>query len=80
MGTSTFSEYTVCLEISVAKIPYTPSTIPMNRICLLGCGVTTGYGAVVKTAQVESGSTVAVFGLGGVGLSVVQGARESNAK
>ncbi|TPX30434.1 hypothetical protein SmJEL517_g06003 [Synchytrium microbalum] len=77
MGTSTFSEYTVALEISVVKVN---PTAPLDRVCLLGCGVTTGYGAAVITAKVEPGSIVAVFGLGGVGLSVIQGARKCGAK
>ena len=71
MGTSTFSEYTVLPEISVAKI--NPKA-PLEKVCLLGCGITTGIGAVLNTAKVTPGSTVAVFGLGGIGLSVVQGA------
>lgn len=71
MGTSTFSEYTVMPEISVAKI--NPKA-PLDKVCLLGCGITTGIGAVLNTAKVPPGSTVAVFGLGGIGLSVVQGA------
>jgi S-(hydroxymethyl)glutathione dehydrogenase/alcohol dehydrogenase len=71
MGTSTFSEYTVMPEISVAKI--NPKA-PLDKVCLLGCGITTGIGAVLNTARVEPGSTVGVFGLGGIGLSVVQGA------
>lgn len=71
MGTSTFSEYSVMPEISVAKI--NPAA-PLDKVCLLGCGITTGIGAVLNTAKVEPGSTVAVFGLGGIGLSVVQGA------
>ena len=71
MGTSTFSEYTVLPEISVAKI--NPQA-PLDKVCLLGCGITTGIGAVLNTAKVTPGSTVAVFGLGGIGLSVVQGA------
>ncbi len=71
MGTSTFSEYTVVPEISLAKVG---KEAPMDKICLLGCGVTTGIGAVLNTAKVEPGSTVAVFGLGGIGLSVIQGA------
>jgi S-(hydroxymethyl)glutathione dehydrogenase/alcohol dehydrogenase len=71
MGTSTFSEYTVLPEISVAKI--NPQA-PLDKVCLLGCGITTGIGAVLNTAKVPPGSTVAVFGLGGIGLSVVQGA------
>lgn len=71
MGTSTFSEYTVLPEIAVAKIN---KAAPLDKVCLLGCGITTGIGAVLNTAKVEPGSTVAVFGLGGVGLSVIQGA------
>jgi len=71
MGTSTFSEYTVLPEIAIAKI--NPAA-PLDKVCLLGCGVTTGIGAVMNTAKVEAGSTVFVFGLGGIGLSVVQGA------
>ncbi len=71
MGTSTFSEYTVVPEIAVAKIS---KTAPLDKVCLLGCGVTTGIGAVLNTAKVTPGSTVAVFGLGGIGLSVIQGA------
>jgi S-(hydroxymethyl)glutathione dehydrogenase / alcohol dehydrogenase len=71
MGTSTFSEYTVVPEISLAVI--SPSA-PMDKVCLLGCGVTTGIGAVRNTAKVQPGSTVAVFGIGGIGLAVIQGA------
>src|SRR5471032_663307 len=71
MGTSTFSNYTVLPEIAVAKI--NPKA-PLEKVCLLGCGITTGIGAVLNTAKVPPGSTVAVFGLGGIGLSVVQGA------
>ncbi len=71
MGTSTFSEYTVMPEIALAKI--NPKA-PLDKVCLLGCGITTGIGAVLNTAKVEPGATVAVFGLGGIGLSVVQGA------
>ena len=71
MGTSTFSEYTVVPEISIAKIN---KEAPLEKVCLLGCGITTGIGAVLNTAKVEAGATVAVFGLGGVGLSVIQGA------
>jgi len=70
MGTSTFSEYTVLPEIAVAKI--NPSA-PLDKVCLLGCGITTGIGAVLNTAKVRAGSTAAVFGLGGIGLSVIQG-------
>jgi S-(hydroxymethyl)glutathione dehydrogenase/alcohol dehydrogenase len=71
MGTSTFSEYTVLPEIAVAKI--NPAA-PLDKVCLLGCGITTGIGAVLNTAKVQPGSTVAVFGLGAIGLSAVQGA------
>jgi S-(hydroxymethyl)glutathione dehydrogenase/alcohol dehydrogenase len=71
MGTSTFSEYTVLPEIALAKIP---KKAPLEKVCLLGCGITTGIGAVLNSAKVKRGSTVAVFGLGGVGLSVIQGA------
>jgi S-(hydroxymethyl)glutathione dehydrogenase/alcohol dehydrogenase len=71
MGTSTFSEYTVLPEISLAKI--NPAA-PLEKVCLLGCGISTGVGAVLNTAKVEPGSTVVIFGLGGIGLSVVQGA------
>jgi S-(hydroxymethyl)glutathione dehydrogenase/alcohol dehydrogenase len=70
MGTSTFSEYTVLPEIAVAKIN---PTAPLEKVCLLGCGITTGIGAVLNTAKVRAGSTAAVFGLGGIGLSVIQG-------
>jgi len=76
MGCSTFSQYTVVCEISIAKI--NPAA-PLNKVCLLGCGITTGYGAALNTAKVEKGSTVAVFGLGGVGLGVLQGAVEAGA-
>ncbi len=71
MGTSTFAEYTIVPEISLAKIR---TDAPLDRVCLLGCGITTGIGAVLNTAKVEAGSSVAIFGLGGIGLSVVQGA------
>ncbi|HAK53502.1 MAG TPA: S-(hydroxymethyl)glutathione dehydrogenase/class III alcohol dehydrogenase [Gammaproteobacteria bacterium] len=71
MGTSTFSEYSVVAEVSIAKIS---KEAPLDKVCLLGCGVTTGIGAVLNTAKVEPGATAAVFGLGGIGLSVVQGA------
>jgi S-(hydroxymethyl)glutathione dehydrogenase/alcohol dehydrogenase len=70
MGTSTFSEYTVLPEIAVAKI--NPAA-PLEKVCLLGCGITTGVGAVLNTAKVRPGSTAAVFGVGGIGLSVIQG-------
>ncbi len=71
MGTSSFAEYTVLPEISLAKIN---KKAPLDKVCLLGCGVTTGIGAVLNTAKVEAGSTVAIFGLGGIGLSAIQGA------
>src|SRR4051812_3066305 len=76
MGTSTFAEFTVVPEISLAKI--NPAA-PLEKVCLLGCGVTTGIGAVLNTAKVEAGATVAVFGLGGIGLSVIQGAKMAKA-
>jgi S-(hydroxymethyl)glutathione dehydrogenase/alcohol dehydrogenase len=76
MGTSTFSEYTVLPEISVAKIR---EEAPLEKVCLLGCGITTGIGAVLNTAKVEPGATVAIFGLGGVGLSAIQGAMMAKA-
>jgi S-(hydroxymethyl)glutathione dehydrogenase/alcohol dehydrogenase len=72
MGTSTFSEYTVLPEISVAKVR---EDAPFDKICYIGCGVTTGIGAVINTAKVTPGSNVVVFGLGGIGLNVVQGCR-----
>jgi len=76
MGTSTFSEYTVLPDISVAKVN---KKAPLEKVCLLGCGITTGIGAVLHTAKVEPGSTVAIFGLGGVGLSCIQGAAMAKA-
>ena len=76
MGCSTFSEYTVVNEISLAKI--NPEADP-EKVCLLGCGVTTGLGAVHNTAKVQEGDNVAVFGLGGIGLAVIQGARLAKA-
>ncbi|MDQ6977372.1 MAG: S-(hydroxymethyl)glutathione dehydrogenase/class III alcohol dehydrogenase [Ghiorsea sp.] len=76
MGTSTFAEYAVIAEISLAKI--NPEA-DLGKVCLLGCGVTTGIGAVLNTAKVEEGATVAVFGLGGIGLSCIQGAKMANA-
>ena len=72
MGTSTFSNFTVLPEIAVAKIR---EDAPFDKVCYIGCGVTTGLGAVMNTAKVEPGSNVAVFGLGGIGLNVIQGAR-----
>lgn len=77
MGTSTFSEYTVVPEIALARVN---KEAPLDKVCLLGCGVTTGIGAVFNTAKVEAGATVAVFGLGAIGLSVIQGARMANAE
>ncbi len=71
MGTSTFSQYTVLPEVSLARVS---RSAPLDKICLLGCGVTTGIGAVLNTARVEAGSSVAVFGLGAIGLAVIQGA------
>ncbi len=76
MGCSTFSEYTVLPEISLAKIN---QQAPLKEVCLLGCGVTTGMGAVMNTAKVEAGATVAIFGLGGIGLSAIIGAKMANA-
>ena len=76
MGCSTFSEYTVVNEISLAKI--NPAA-PHEKVCLLGCCVTTGLGAVHNTAKVKEGDTVAVFGLGGIGLAVIQGAVQAKA-
>lgn len=72
MGTSTFANYTVVPEIALAKIR---GDAPFDKVCYIGCGVTTGIGAVIYTAKVEAGSNVAVFGLGGIGLNVIQGAR-----
>jgi S-(hydroxymethyl)glutathione dehydrogenase/alcohol dehydrogenase len=72
MGTSTFANYTVLPEIAVAKIR---DDAPFDKVCLIGCGVTTGLGAVINTAKVEPGANVVVFGLGGIGLSVIQGAK-----
>ena len=72
MGTSTFASYTVLPEIAVAKIR---KDAPFDKVCYIGCGVTTGIGAVINTAKVEPGSKVVVFGLGGIGLNVLQGAR-----
>ena len=72
MGCSTFANYTVLPEIALAKIR---EDAPFEKVCYIGCGVTTGIGAVINTAKVEAGSNVVVFGLGGIGLNVVQGAR-----
>lgn len=77
MGTSTFSEYTVVPEISLAKIS---KQAPLEEVCLLGCGITTGIGAVINTAKVKAGDTVAVFGLGGIGLAVILGAVQAKAR
>ena len=72
MGTSTFANYTVLPEIAVAKIQ---EDAPFDKVCYIGCGVTTGVGAVINTAKVEAGAHVVVFGLGGIGLNVIQGAK-----
>jgi S-(hydroxymethyl)glutathione dehydrogenase/alcohol dehydrogenase len=72
MGTSTFSSYTVLPEIAVAKIR---EDAPFDKVCYIGCGVTTGIGAVINTAKVQSGANCVVFGLGGIGLNVIQGLR-----
>ena len=76
MGCSTFANYTVLPEIAVAKIR---NDAPFDKVCYIGCGVTTGIGAVLNTAKVEAGANVVVFGLGGIGLNVVQGARMAGA-
>ena len=76
MGCSTFSEYTVLPEISLAKVN---KEAPLEEVCLLGCGVTTGMGAVLNTAKVEKGDNVAIFGLGGIGLSAIIGAKMAGA-
>jgi len=76
MGCSTFSNFTVLPEIAVAKVR---TDAPFDKICYIGCGVTTGVGAVINTAQVEPGANVVVFGLGGIGLNVIQGARLAGA-
>ncbi len=76
MGTSTFANYTVLPEIAVAKVR---EDAPFEKICYVGCGVTTGVGAVINTAKVQVGDRVAVFGLGGIGLNVIQGARMAGA-
>ena len=76
MGTSTFSNYTVVPEIAVAKIR---KDAPFDKVCYIGCGVTTGIGAVINTAKVQPGDNVVVFGLGGIGLNVIQGARLAGA-
>jgi len=76
MGTSTFANYTVLPEIALAKVR---EDAPFEKICYIGCGVTTGIGAVINTAKVEPGANVVVFGLGGIGLNVIQGARMAGA-
>ncbi|KAG7262341.1 hypothetical protein CRUP_034323 [Coryphaenoides rupestris] len=76
-GTSTFSQYTVVNQIAVAKVD---PAAPLHKVCLLGCGVSTGFGAAVNTAKVEPGSTCAVFGLGAVGLAAVMGCHSAGAK
>jgi len=76
MGTSTFSNFTVAPEIALAKVR---KDAPFEKICYIGCGVTTGIGAVINTAKVEPGASVVVFGLGGIGLNVIQGARLAGA-
>src|SRR4029077_21148530 len=76
MGTSTFANYTVVPEIALAKIR---SDAPFDKVCYIGCAVTTGVGAVINTAKVEPGARVVVFGLGGIGLNVVQGSRMAGA-
>jgi len=77
MGTSTFANYTVVPEIALAKIR---PDAPLDKVCYIGCGVTTGIGAVINTAKVEPGARVVVFGLGGIGLNVIQGARMAGAE
>ncbi|MFQ5971232.1 MAG: alcohol dehydrogenase catalytic domain-containing protein, partial [Alphaproteobacteria bacterium] len=72
MGTSTFANFTVLPEIAIARIR---EDAPFDKVCYIGCGVTTGIGAVINTAEVEAGANVVVFGLGGIGLNVIQGAR-----
>jgi S-(hydroxymethyl)glutathione dehydrogenase/alcohol dehydrogenase len=76
MGCSTFAEYTVVAEISLAKVA---ETAPLDKVCLLGCGISTGYGAALNTAKVEPGSNVAIWGLGCVGLAVALGAKKAGA-
>ncbi len=76
MGTSTFANFTVVPEIALAKIR---EDAPFDKVCYIGCGVTTGIGAVINTAKVEVGARVVVFGLGGIGLNVIQGARIAGA-
>ena len=76
MGCSTFANHTVVPEIALAKVR---KDAPFDKICYIGCGVTTGIGAVINTAKVEIGSTGVVFGLGGIGLNVIQGLRLAGA-
>uniref|UniRef100_A0A674APU0 Alcohol dehydrogenase 5 n=1 Tax=Salmo trutta TaxID=8032 RepID=A0A674APU0_SALTR len=76
MGTSTFSEYTVVADISVAKVD---EKAPLDKVCLLGCGISTGYGAALNIAKVEPGSTCAIFGLGAIGLAVIMGCKVAGA-
>src|SRR3989475_8975275 len=76
MGTSTFANYTVVPELALAKIR---EDAPFDKVCYIGCGGTTGIGAVINPAKVEPGANVVVFGLGGIGLNVVQGARMAGA-
>lgn len=76
MGTSTFSQYTILPEVSVAKIN---KAAPLDKVCLLGCGITTGYGAVLNTLKVKEGESVLVIGLGGVGLAAIMGAKKAGA-
>jgi len=77
MGCSTFSEYTVCAEISVAKVD---PNAPLDKVCLLGCGISTGYGAALNTAKVEPGSNCAIWGVGAVGLAVALGCQKAGAE
>ena len=76
MGTSTFAQHTVVPEIALAKVR---EDAPFDKVCYIGCGVTTGIGAVLNTAKVKPGDNVVVFGLGGIGLNVIQGARLAGA-
>lgn len=76
MGTSTFAEYTVVADISLAKVD---ATAPLDKVCLLGCGISTGFGAALNTAGVEAGATCAVWGLGAVGLATIMGCRAAGA-
>jgi len=76
MGCSTFAEYTVVAEVSLCKVE---EKAPLSKVCLLGCGISTGYGAALNTAGVEKGSNVAIWGLGAVGLAVAMGCRQAGA-